>query len=134
MTQARLFIQAWELFNKIQFTIINNKNQLFLIKYLFDSNTHSLIASDDNKMSYFLAKIEILKAVCMYEYGQINSFMESQKNSLNFFYKNDFSTLKSSISWCKHTETRLTRTVFHRISSNHDRFECRDSDFFRRVN
>ena len=109
MTQARLFIQAWELFNKIQFTIINNKNQLFLIKYLFDSNTHSLIASDDNKMSYFLAKIEILKAVCMYEYGQINSFMESQKNSLNFFYKNDFSTLKSSISWCKHTEINYNK-------------------------
>lgn len=104
MTQARLFIQAWELFNKIQFIIIQNKSQLFFLKYLFDSNTNSLISSDDNRTSYFLAKVELLKAICMYEYGQTNLFLESLKSSLNIFYKGDCSGLKASISWSKHSE------------------------------
>jgi len=60
-------------------------------------------------MSYFLAKVEILKAICMYEYGQINTFLESLKNSLNFFYKNDFSSLKTSISWSKHSEINYNK-------------------------
>ena len=70
-------------------------------------------------MSYFLAKVEILKAICMYEYGHINSFLDSLKNSLNFFYKNDFSSLKTSISWSKNTEINSNKFYIQNYLSRH---------------
>jgi hypothetical protein len=78
-----------------------------------------MISSEDNRMSYFLAKVEILKAICMYEYGQINTFLESLRNSLNFFYKNDYSALKTSISWSKHSEINYNKIFIQNFLSRY---------------
>jgi len=63
-----------------------------------------LLSSDDNKLSYFLCKIEILKATCMYEYGNIIGFLDSLQNAYNYFYTNDYSSIQLGFSWTKSNE------------------------------
>ncbi len=106
MTQARLFIQSVELFTKIQIFILNTENKYFFLKFFFYSNLNSkmLLSSDDNKLSYFLCKIEIIKATCMYEYGNIIGFLESLQNAYNYFYTNNYSSIQLGISWTKSNE------------------------------
>ena len=106
MTQARLFIQSVELFTKIQMFILNTDNKYFFLKFFFYSNINSkmLLSSDDNKLSYFLCKIEILKATCMYEYGNIIAFLESLQNAYNYFYTSNYLSIQLGISWNKSNE------------------------------
>jgi hypothetical protein len=117
MIGARLFIQAWELFNKLQLYLINNigEHNLNFFKVILEQNTlhnHLLLSnsSETNENSIktripiFLTKLEIIKAVCMFEHGHTLAFLDSLKNCINIYFFNDFSGIRLNISWTKNNE------------------------------
>jgi hypothetical protein len=132
MIGARLFIQAWELFNKLQIYLINNigEHNLNFFKIILEQNTihnlhkvhnHLLLSnsSETNENSIktripiFLTKLEIIKAVCMFEHGHTLAFLESLNNCINIYFFNDFSGIRLNISWTKINEIGSDKFYIH---------------------
>ncbi len=110
MTQSRLFIQAWELFNKMQSILLNLEDENILIIYSIifrlnynsnPKNFYSLNKIKENNKNSIAAKLEIIKSVCMFEHGHTQPFLNSLLNSLNIYYSSDFTNIKKGINWSK---------------------------------
>ena len=122
MIQARQFIQAWELVHNLQIYLIKNTdtNNSVFFKILLEPNNvqngnHMLLSlsSEQNeapsRTPIFLTKLEIIKTVCIYEYGHILAFLDSLRNLVNIYFLNDYSHISYNFSWAKNNEIASDR-------------------------
>ena len=112
MIQARLFIQAWEMLTNLQNEILSFddkilKNNKFL-KILFEINNNSCNQNKNKNNSIekkmYLTKLELIKAICMFEHGHIQIFLDCLKNSIDIFYNNKLVYLNKNINLNKINE------------------------------
>lgn len=128
MMQARLFIQAWELINKLQIHLINeldisNRNyfKILLGSNCLNDSIESTIQDNTNILPTFITKLEIIKSVCMYENGHTLAFLDSMRNCVQIYYQNDYSSIKSSIIWTKINEVCSDKLYIQNFLSNNDK-------------
>ena len=104
MAQSRLFIQSWELFNKLQLFLINYEDisiYSLIFRENFNQNQPNIFNKIKDLKNSIAAKIEIIKSVCMYEHGHIQPYLDSLYNAINIYYSGDYTTLKYGINWSK---------------------------------
>ena len=99
MIQARLFIQAWEMLTILQTEILSYDNNILeknkFLKIMFE------IKSKDKNLypvkKVYLTKLELIKAICMFEHGHTQIFLDCMKNSIDIFYNNKYVFLGGNI-------------------------------------
>ena len=99
MMQARLFIQAWEMLTILQTEILSFDNNI-LEKNKFLKIMFEIKSKDKNYYpvkKVYLTKLELIKAICMFEHGHTQIFLDCLKNSINIFYNNKYSFLGGNI-------------------------------------
>jgi len=109
MTQSRLFIQAWEIFYKMQSTLLSTEDESILIVFSiifrqnFSVNHKNFISVKDkeNSKNSLAAKLEIIKSACMFEHGHTQPFLDSLLNAINIYYSCDYTNIKKGINWSK---------------------------------
>ena len=122
MIQARLFIQAWELLTSLQKIIVSQSTSesidFFYILFEMsrpkeEAETKEEIVVDSivleekdgksiaDEISVFITKIELIKAICMYEHGHFYVFLNCLKNCITFKKEHDYSILNEKISLAK---------------------------------
>lgn len=109
MTQSRLFIQAWELFNKMQTLLLRSEEEhslviyylIFLQNFNFRNEMNLKNPNKQNNKNSIVAKIEVIKSACMFEHGHTQPFLESLLNAINIFFFGDYTNLKHGINWSK---------------------------------
>jgi len=109
MTQSRLFIQAWELLNKMQSILLNAEDEATATTYAiifrqnFIQKHHNYFSgkSTENAKHAIAAKIEIIKSACMFEQGHTQPFLDSLLTAINIYYNSDYTNIKKGINWSK---------------------------------
>ena len=123
MIQARLFIQAWELLTSLQKIIVGHienasEESINFFYILFEMNkprkeievkdeivkVDSIVLEEksiEDEISVFITKIELIKAICMYEHGHFYVFLKCLKNCIVFKQKHDYSILNEKVSLAK---------------------------------
>ena len=115
MIQARLFIQAWEMLTNLQNEILSfddkilEKNKFLKIMFeinntTFNNNNFGKNKNYSKEKKIYLTKLELIKAICMFEHGHIQIFLDCLKNSIDIFYYNKFVFLNKNISLNKINE------------------------------
>jgi hypothetical protein len=114
MIQARLFIQAWEMLTNLQNEILSFDDKILeknkFLKIMFEinntnfsknniSNNHCMSKNKNysKEKTIYLTKLELIKAICMFEHGHIQIFLDCLKNSIDIFYYNKFVFLNKNI-------------------------------------
>ena len=103
MIQARLFIQAWEMLTNLQNEILSFNDKILeknkFLKIMFEINNNSNEKSKNNikEKTIYLTKLELIKAICMFEHGHTQIFLDCLKNSIDIFYYNKYKFLNKNI-------------------------------------
>ena len=106
MIQARLFIQAWEMLTNLQNEILDFDDKVLeknkFLKRMFEISNCKFVSNKNSKnickeKSLYLTKLELIKAICMFEHGHIQIFLDCLKNSIDIFYNNKYTSLNKNI-------------------------------------
>ena len=106
MIQARLFIQAWEMLTNLQNEILSFNDKILeknkFLKIMFEINNNNNYNNGKSKNSVkektlYLTKLELIKAICMFEHGHTQIFLDCLKNSIDIFYYNKYTFLNKNI-------------------------------------
>ena len=106
MIQARLFIQAWEMLTNLQNEILSFEDKILeknkFLKVMFEINNTNFNNNNKSKnyskeKKIYLTKLELIKAICMFEHGHIQIFLDCLKNSIDIFYYNKYVFLNKNI-------------------------------------
>ena len=99
MIQARLFIQAWEMLTNLQNEILSYDNNVLeknkFLKIMFEVRHKDKSYYPVKKV--YLTKLELIKAICMFEHGHTQIFLDCLKNSIDIFYNNKYIFLGGNI-------------------------------------
>ena len=99
MIQARLFIQAWEMLTILQTEILSFNHNILeknkFLKIMFEVNNKEKNNYPVKKV--YLTKLELIKAICMFEHGHTQIFLDCLKNSIDIFCNNKYNFLGGNI-------------------------------------
>ena len=113
MIQARLFIQAWEMLTILQTEILSYDNNI-LEKNKFLKIMFEIKHKDKNYYpvkKIYLTKLELIKAICMFEHGHTQIFLDCLKNSIDIFYNNKYIFLGGNI--CLNKVNEIAQDKIH---------------------
>ena len=113
MIQARLFIQAWEMLTILQTEILSHDNTTLeknkFLKIMFEIKSRDKNYYPVKKI--YLTKLELIKAICMFEHGHTQIFLDCLKNSIDIFYNNKYIFLGGNI--CLNKVNEIAQDKIH---------------------
>ena len=113
MIQARLFIQAWEMLTILQTEILSYDNNILeknkFLKIIFEIKSKDKSYYPVKKI--YLTKLELIKAICMFEHGHTQIFLDCLKNSIDIFYNNKYVFLGGNI--CLNKVNEIAQDKIH---------------------
>ena len=113
MIQARLFIQAWEMLTILQTEILSYDNNILeknkFLKIMFEIKHRDKNYYPVKKI--YLTKLELIKAICMFEHGHTQIFLDCLKNSIDIFYNNKYIFLGGNI--CLNKVNEIAQDKIH---------------------